>query len=75
MKNIIFLIVLIILFSAMSLEIRPLAALYPQALFFLDYTIERSANAVGMSIPPPATTESPISIFFVWGGGITLPGV
>ena len=32
---------------AMSLEIRYLAA-----------SIERGANAVGMSIPPPATTES-----------------
>ena len=37
----------------MSHVIRPLAA-----LFLKTDTIELDANAVGMSIPPPATTES-----------------
>ena len=61
------------IFLAMSLEIRPLAALYAPPYFFSD-TIERGANAVGMSIPPPATTESgdrdcsPIKHFFCMGG-------
>ena len=42
-----------------SLEIRPLAALYPPPPYFFKTDImERSANAVGISIPPPATTES-----------------
>ena len=36
---------------AISLENRPLAALY-------TFTIERGANALGISIPPPATTKS-----------------
>ena len=57
---------------AMSHEIRPLAlpaVLYPHP----PYTIERSANAVGLSIPPPEINESgdrdrsPIK-HFVWGG-------
>ena len=43
---------------AMSLEIRPLAALYPTPSIFCYDTIEAGVNAVGMSIPPPATTES-----------------
>ena len=42
----------------MSLEIRSLAALYPPYIFFETDTIERGANAVGISITPPATTES-----------------
>ena len=44
--------------------------------FLKTYTIERVANAVGMSIPPPATTEnSLIKHFFLYGGGgITLQG-
>ena len=43
--------------SAMFLEIRPLAALTPPFhIFFYTETIERGANALGMSIPPPATT-------------------
>ena len=41
-----------------SLEIRPLAALYPPPYFLKTDIMERSANAVGISIPPPATTES-----------------
>ena len=64
---------------AMSLEIRPLAVLYPPPYFFRPI---QSANAVGMSIPLPVTTESGdrerspiIKHFFVWGGGITPPGV
>ena len=31
---------------------------YQRHLIFLTDTIERGANAVGMSIPPPGTTES-----------------
>ena len=61
----------------MSLEIRPLAALYPPTpyMFFKADIIERGANAVGMSIPPPATTESrdrersPIKHFYIREGG------
>ena len=63
---------------AISLEIRPLAALYPPRIF-LDYTIERGANAVGMSILDPATTENgdrerslrsqPYRAHFLYGGG------
>ena len=41
----------------MSLEIRPLAALYPPPYFLID-SMERGENAVGMIIPHPATTES-----------------
>ena len=43
----------------MSLEIIPLAALYPHPhIYFLDRYNRKGANVVGMSIPPPATTES-----------------
>ena len=43
----------------MSLEVRPLAALYPHPhIYFQTDTIEKGANAAGMSIPPPAYTES-----------------
>ena len=73
----------------MSLEIRPLAALYPPPInIFRTDTIERGANAVGMIIPPPAITEvedrerslksQPCKALFCMGGGpggITLPGV
>ena len=49
-----------VFFTAMSLKIRPFAALYPPPphIFFRTDTIERGANAVDMNIPPPATTES-----------------
>ena len=63
----------------MSLETRPQAALYPTSpyIFFSSTdTIEKGANAEGMSIPPPATIESealdrsPIKhIFCMEGGG------
>ena len=62
----------------MSLEIRPLAVLYPTSYFFRHTnTIERGANAVGLSIPPPATSESgdrdrsPIKHIFRMEGGYT----
>ena len=39
----------------MPLKIRPLAALYPLPyIFFKTDTIEKGANTVGMSLPPPA---------------------
>ena len=41
-------------FLAMSLEIGPLAALNPPIYIFLTDTIERGANAVGMSMHPPS---------------------
>ena len=66
--------------SAISLEIRLLAALFPPIISFKIDTMKRGANAVRLSILPPATSESgdrsPIKNFLVWGGGgITLPGV
>ena len=43
----------------MSPEIRPLAALYPPPIYiFYTDTIERGANTVGKSKPPPESTES-----------------
>ena len=44
----------------MALEIRPLAAITSPPLIYFCYTdtIERGANALDMSIPPPSTTES-----------------
>ena len=47
-----------------------MAALYPTPhIYFLDwYKIERGVNAVDKSIPPPATTGSPIKHFFVLEG-------
>ena len=52
----------------MSLEIRPLAALYPppRIQYLKSDTIERGANTVGMSIPPLATTESQFLFMGVW---------
>ena len=59
----------------MSLEIKPLAAFHPPPLIY----IFRGANAVGMSITPPATTENgdrelcsssqPYKAHFCMGGG------
>ena len=62
----------------MALEIRPLAALYPPPhIFFQTDTKEGGANAVGISIIPPATTKKgdrerrlrwqPYKAHFVWG--------
>ena len=45
-------------FQAISLELRPLAALYPPPYFLYTVTIDTGSNAVGLSIPPPVTTES-----------------
>ena len=64
--------------KAISLEIRLLAAVYPSPHIHLTDTIERGANSVGMSIPPPAIIESrdrepssrlqPYKAFFLMGG-------
>ena len=58
----------------MSLEIRPLAAVYPPPYnFFLTDTTERGANVVGMNIPPPEPLRSrPYKALICMGGGITL---
>ena len=48
------------------LKLDPSSVITAPICFFYTDTIERGANAVGMSIPPPATTE------IVGGGGITL---
>ena len=60
-------------FLAISLEIRSLAALYPPPiLIFQTDTKERGANAVGMLISPPATSEIALfykALFCMWGGG------
>ena len=45
-------------FFSNTLEIRPLAALYPAPILFKTYTIESGENVVGMSVPTPATTKS-----------------
>ena len=57
--------------KAISPEIRPIAALYPPPHIFFN-TIESGANAVGMCIPTPETTESwdrEQSTFSMGGGG------
>ena len=63
---------------AMSLETRPLAALYsPPHIFFLANAIEKGAIAVGMKIPPLRTTDPYCTFLYVEGvgGGKTLLGV
>ena len=45
-------------FFAISLEVKPLAALYPPSCNFFRLMQEKGANAVGLFIPPPATTKS-----------------
>ena len=41
----------------MSLEIRPLAALYPPPSYLFFRLVQRGANAVGMLFIPPPTTN------------------
>ena len=63
----------------MSLKIRPLAALYPLPIYLTD---TKGRDAIGMSIPPPGTTERGDrermsrsqphkAIFYMGGGGYT----
>ena len=65
--------------TAISIEVRPLAALYHIPYNFLDWCNRKGENAVGMIIPPPATTKSgyrgrrsrskPYKANFFMGGG------
>ena len=72
-------------FLAMSLEIRPLPALYPPTSYILLKLIHLKGVQMPLvlayhpwrllraEIESEAWDCSPIKHFFVWGGGITLP--